>query len=126
MKKRYIASTVLSVNVMIGGQYKRHICFNAAACSGSYYVTSDEEEQEALEKHSMFGKVFKLAGIVEEPEQPECDCGCKQEKAVVNVSSLTEAKDYLVEKFEISRTKLRTKEAIVKMAEQYGVEFVGI
>ena len=125
MKKRYISSTVLSLNVMIGGKHKRHICFNAAACSGSYYVTSDEKVQEALEKHSQFGKTFKLAGIVEEPVKEEVSDEPVQ-NTQVSVSSLSEAKDYLVEKFEISRTKLRTKEAIVKTGEQFGVEFVGI
>lgn len=128
MKKRYRSATVLSLNVMIDGKYKRHVTFNAAACSGSSLATSDERLQKALEAHYLFGKKFVLAGV--EEEKPADDNA--EEKSVeatkvqVSVSSLSDAKDYLAEKFEISRTKLRTRDAIIKTAEQYGVDFVGI
>lgn len=128
MKKQYRSATVLSLNVMIDGKYKRHVTFNAAACSGSSLATSDERLQKALESHYLFGKKFVLSGAEEEKpvaavEAAEAD---EDKKVKVSVSSLSDAKDYLAEKFEISRTKLRTRDAIIKTAEQHDVEFVGI
>lgn len=45
---------------------------------------------------------------------------------VVKVTDLQDAKDYLAEKFGISRTLLRSKEAIMAKAKANGLEFEGI
>lgn len=44
----------------------------------------------------------------------------------ISVPSLDDAKDYLCDKFGISRTKIRSKVAIEKFAADNGIEFVGI
>ena len=44
----------------------------------------------------------------------------------VIVSDLAAAKDYLADKFGISRTTLRSKKAIVEQAAANGIEFVGL
>lgn len=44
----------------------------------------------------------------------------------VTVSDLAAAKDYLADKFGISRTTLRSKKAIVEQAAANGIEFVGL
>ena len=44
----------------------------------------------------------------------------------VTVSDLAAAKDYLADKFDISRTALRSKKAIVEQAAANGIEFVGL
>lgn len=44
----------------------------------------------------------------------------------VTVSDLAAAKDYLADKFGISRTTLRGKKAIVEQAAAKGIEFVGL
>ena len=44
----------------------------------------------------------------------------------VPVTCLDDAKDYLSEKFGISRTKIRSKKAIEEAAAENGIEFVGI
>ena len=44
----------------------------------------------------------------------------------VPVTCLDDAKDYLSEKFGISRTKIRSKKAIDEAAAENGIEFVGI
>lgn len=44
----------------------------------------------------------------------------------VTVSDLAAAKDYLADKFGISRTTLRSKKAIVEQAAAKGIEFVGL
>ena len=44
----------------------------------------------------------------------------------VTISDLAAAKDYLADKFDISRTALRSKKAIVEQAAAHGIEFVGL
>ena len=44
----------------------------------------------------------------------------------ITITCLDDAKDYLSEKFGISRTKLRSKKAIEEAAAENGIEFVGI
>ena len=44
----------------------------------------------------------------------------------ITITCLDDAKDYLSEKFGISRTKLRSKKAIEEAAADNGIEFVGI
>lgn len=44
----------------------------------------------------------------------------------INITCLDDAKEYLSDKFGISRTKLRSKKAIEEAAAENGIEFVGI
>lgn len=55
-------------------------------------------------------------------ENPETETGLKK----VTVSDLAAAKDYLADKFDISRTVLRSKKAIVEQAAANGIEFEGL
>lgn len=48
------------------------------------------------------------------------------ELTTISVSCLDDAKDYLSDKFGISRTKLRSKKSIIEAAEQNGIVFEGI
>ena len=57
-----------------------------------------------------------------EGAETETDTTLKQ----VTVSDLAAAKDYLADKFGISRTTLRSKKAIVEQAAANGIEFVGL
>lgn len=57
-----------------------------------------------------------------EGTETETDATLKQ----VTVSDLAAAKDYLADKFGISRTTLRSKKAIVEQAAANGIEFVGL
>ena len=48
------------------------------------------------------------------------------ELTTISVSCLDDAKDYLSDKFGISRTKLRSTKSIIEAAKQNGIEFEGI
>lgn len=50
--------------------------------------------------------------------------GDKGEKTQVKVSSVEDAKDYLVDKFGIASSKLRTRAACIAAGEENGIEFV--
>ena len=129
MTKRYISATVVSLNVIVSGKYKRHICFDAAACSGSSYTTDDEAEQEAIESHPKFGHIFKLDPYYLPPvkeEEKEAEEEVETTIAEVAVSSLSEARDYLAENFGVARTKMRSRESIISTAGANNVHFIGI
>lgn len=44
----------------------------------------------------------------------------------IHVTDLEDAKNYLADNYGVSRTKIRSKKAIVEVAEANGIEFVGI
>lgn len=57
-------------------------------------------------------------------DDSEDDSG--NELTTISVSCLDDAKDYLSDKFGISRTKLRSMKSIIEAAEQNGIVFEGI
>ena len=59
-------------------------------------------------------------------EGAETETDTDTELKQVTVSDLAAAKDYLADKFGISRTTLRSKKAIVEQAAANGIEFVGL
>jgi len=56
-----------------------------------------------------------------EAESPENESGLVQ----VSVTDFESARDYLSDKFGISRTKIRSQKAVIEAAKANGIEFVG-
>lgn len=105
-----------------------HIRFEELGNGCSQYVTSDKEVQKELELRKSYGNIFK-GEVVETPtivEEPESSEETKVEKKQVHVSSLVEAKEYLVQNCEMGRTQLRSKESILASAEENNIEFIGL
>ena len=50
--------------------------------------------------------------------------GVAVKKTQVKVSSVEDAKDYLVDKFGIASSKLRTRAACIAVGEEHGIEFI--
>lgn len=106
-----------------------HITFAPLTGGGSVYYTADEQVQNALEQHPKYGKLFKEDALYQDNRavvaKPKVE---KKQKDIneVQVSCLDDAKDYLSEKFGISRTKLRSQEGIEKAAAANGVRFIGL
>lgn len=122
MKKKYIAKSDISLSVG-----KMHVSFRPLTGGGSVFYTENESLQKALESHHKFGKLFRLApeeaAPVAKPKKAESKpAGPKQ----VVVTCLEDAKEYLVDTYELSRTKLRSRQSIVDAAAANGIEFVGI
>lgn len=130
--KTYFASTVISLTLPIGSKGYRHIAFEQLSEVGSVLVTSDKQLQNALEKDKRFGRLFKLKSEVLDADkkagekQKEEDSTIKPVVNVVTVTSIDDAQDYMVDKFGVSRTKLRTVEEIKAEAEKAGIAFEGI
>jgi hypothetical protein len=127
--KTYRSNSIVHIGVIRPNGSKVRVSFDALTGGGSLYSTADEGIQYGLEHHIGFGKIFRLDESVvdDQPVSPVAqDEEVKPQVLVVNVSNLDDAKEYLVEKFGLSRTKLRSRAAILDAAGENGIEFVGI
>lgn len=135
MLKKYKANSHVSLSVLLDSGKSTHVSFKPLTGGGSVFYTDDEALQKALESHLKYGKLFKLdqiqktvapskVSVQKKEEQPE------EQEAVVarvvkhEVTCNDDAKDYLVEKFGISRTKLRSRAQIEESGAANNVEFV--
>lgn len=132
MQKEYKSNVVLSL-VMPSG--KRVTFDELSGGCGSVFVTDDEALQRELESHGWFGTKFKLRKTRQAANASgtAADGGAQPSTAVpvemieVEISDPGEAKEWLAEHFQdLSRTKLRSKEAIIEMAKMKGVVFNGL
>ena len=101
-----------------------HVSFSPKTGGGSVYYTRDEAVQDGLERHARYGRLFRLAGIVDETPAPK---PMESESPEPNVKKIIfrsndDAKDYLADKFGISRSKLRSRAAIEESAARNDIE----
>lgn len=127
--KRYIAKSHVSISVNTPNG-SGHITFSPLTGGNkSAYYTDNEELQKALEAHPRFGKLFRLDPTfqpVKEVKVAEAEASAPKRIKKVKVSCLDDAKEYLCEKYEVSRTKLNSEKAIKEFAAGKNIEFVGI
>lgn len=130
MLKVYKAASCISTTVRSGDRLMR-VVFEPLSRGGSYYATRDTAEQEAIESHPEFGLSFNLERAVDEEKEAETRKAqqVQDEASQIikhEVDSLAEAREYLADKFGISRTQLRSKVAILEAAKNNNVELVGL
>ena len=127
MIKTYISYSDISINVHTNKK-NVHITFRPySANKGSVFKTDDRDIQIAIERHYNFGKLFFLKEeyeVITTPQEEEIVSGDKLEIIEVKVNSMQEAKDYLADKYGISRTALRNPKSIEAEAEKYGIKFI--
>lgn len=148
MIKSYKANTNISINVVLPGSKKNlHIAFVPLSDGSSVFSTENEEIQKGMERHYEFGSLFRFVGAADtqKPRNAPEKAQTKEESAPeeaegtgengeseegttvkVTVTDLASAKDYLADKFGISRTLLRSTKAIMEQAAAHGIEFEGI
>jgi len=138
MLKKYKAKSQVCLNVVLESGKSLHVSFKPVTGGSSAYYTENPAIQKALESHYKFGKLFKVDdNFAKEREQKAKNAAeqntaaeKKEEKAgqlrEVTVSCADDAKDYLSDKYGISRTKIRSIKAIQETAAQYGIVFKGI
>lgn len=140
MQKIYKSKSFLSISVAVGRMtcqdtqnsnksvtkdVFKHITFEPDTTGYAYYSTADETEQKAIEAHPLFNKMFVLKDAPTSTVAKKA-AATLVEKKEVEVASAADAKQYLVDTFGISRTKIQSTADIKKYAEQNGVVFVGI
>lgn len=134
MYKKYQAGTDLSFSVMVGNERVR-VVFEGKTMGCSIYGTRDEKLQKAIESHYWFNdKFFLVEAVDEKKEAAEAKkrAAAKTKKKVAEekkthiVTDFEDARDYLAETFGVSRSKLKTKEDILSIAKEKGVELEGL
>lgn len=124
MLKTYEAKTQVNLSVRLPNGASAHVSFRPKTAGGSVYYTDNETMQAALERHPRFGKLFRLTYVeTEKPEPaPEAEAPAEEEKAEVkSFRNNDDAKDYLAERFGISRSKLRRRADIEQAAAANGI-----
>ena len=134
MYKKYQSGTDLSFSVMVGNERVR-VVFEGKTMGCSIYGTRDEKLQKAIESHYWFkDKFFFVEAVDEKKEAAEAKkiAAAKtkkkaaEEKKTHIVTDFEDARDYLAETFGVSRSKLKTKEDILSIAKEKGVELEGL
>lgn len=137
--KTYKANTNVSINVVLASKKNLHISFMPLSNGTSTFTTDNEAIQKAIESHARFGSLFRLiaahgeseaAAPAETAAAAEGEVNAEAEKGSgltkVTVTDTASAKDYLADKFGISRTAMRSTKAIIEQAAAHGIEFEGI
>lgn len=134
MFNKYQAGTDLAFSVMVGNERMR-ILFEGKSTGSSVYMTRDPKVQKAIESHYWFNdKFFLVESIDEKKEAAEAKKkdAAKAKKKVADekkthlVTDVEDAKDYLAETYGVSRSKMKTKEDILDIAKEKGVELEGL
>lgn len=152
MTKVYKSKSIVAITIFFKktGKSKR-ISFSPLTGAGSVYYSKDENEQQAIEAHVGFGRLFRLEGVkntapspVAAPKPaakntpaPEADgkpvtptaqapTGSK-EPVHIKFTNIPDAKEYLVNAFpDVSRTKVRTKADVKAIGLAHNVVFDGL
>ena len=134
MFKKYQAGTDLAFSVMVGNERMR-INFEGKTMGCSVYMTRDPKVQKAVESHYWFKDKFFLVETVDEKKETaevkkkaaaKTKKNVADEKKTHSVTDVEDAKDYLAETFGVSRSKMKTKDDILAIAKEKGVELEGL
>lgn len=133
MFNKYQAGTDLTFSVMVGNERMR-IIFEGKSTGSSVYMTRDPKVQKAIESHYWYNdKFFLVESIDEKKEAAEAKkkAAAKKKKVADEkkthvVTDFEDAKDYLAETYGVSRSKMKTKEDILAIAKEKGVELEGL
>ena len=134
MFNKYQSGTDLAFSVMVGDERMR-IVFDGKTMGNSVYMTRDPNVQKAIESHYWFNDKFFLAESIDEKKEAAEEkkkAAAKTKKKVADekkthvVTDIEDAKDYLAETYGVSRSKMKTKEDILAIAKEKGVELEGL
>lgn len=124
---KFVSKTHVAINVVLKNGTNMHVTFMELTGKGSVYYTDSPAVAEALRNHYKYGKLFK------EEQEPAKKAVAKTAKSATDVtgtaaseapktenikefSNNEDAKDYLAERYGISRSKMRTRAAIEEAA----------
>lgn len=134
-KKEYGSSSTVAFSVMLCGKEKR-ISFISLTGGGSYYMSADEAEQSAIEKHPWFGKKFELKSVSESKEAKKDVVAAQDNDAVtekpveekpentVHFSNAADAKRWLMDEYEATSYQTQSKAKMIEFAQRKGIELV--
>lgn len=120
------ASTLLCFGVTLSDGSRSRIVFTPLTGGGTVFYTDDDELAGALERHPYFGDLFEkdeppreasLAGPVESASE----ISSPESRSSLSFAHEEDAKEYIANKYGVSRTRLKTRSSIEKVAGELGV-----
>lgn len=133
MRKIYRSDSGIAITIRCG-ETTKHINFDTMTMGCSMYISSDEEEQKGIESHAWYGEKFVLAEVEDskvEAEKAKVKAKADADKAAEEkelhtrtFSNVADAKEYVADTFGVSRTQLRSKDAIVNVAKVHGITII--
>ena len=134
MYKTYQAYSDLAFNVKVEGGGLRRVVFDGQSHGTSIYSTRGPKEQKAIEGHYWFNDKFFISEVVDEKKaaaeakkrQEAAKKKAEDEMKHYKVVDLADAKDWLADNYGVSRSKMKTKEDILTVAQNNGVVLDGL
>lgn len=128
MTKYYKSHSCISLNVKLPSGESLHVSFSPKSHNkGSVYSTDNKDIQQGLENSHYFNKLFFLSHVEEKKTEVVAKPKVEEKKEQeVNVSDIGMAKEYLAEKFGVSRTTMRSVSAVMAQAKLHNIVFVGL
>lgn len=123
MTKKYKASSHVCITITLSTGGTKHISFNQLTGGGSVYYTDNEVIQQGLESHPKYGKLF-VETAMPAPVLKKEEVKAPAKERVMEFGCNDDAKDYLSDKFGISRTKMMSRKAIEAAAAANGIKVV--
>lgn len=124
MIKQYYSKSDISINVVLSNNKSLHISFMPLSNGHSEYITDNKDIQDAIEKHHGYGKMFKLKNS--ETTRKKSAAPEKKTLQTIPVSDISAAKEYLADKYGVSRTLMKSPDDIIRIAKSKGIIFEGI
>lgn len=131
---KFISKSQVAINVVLPGGTNVHVSFLEMTGGGGVYYTDNANMANALRQHHKYGKLFKEVEVVEKPvakkkapAAKQAEDGTTQDQAENGIKEMEfknveDAKDYLAERFGISRSKMKTRGAIEQVAKAEGIK----
>ena len=125
MKKIYSSYSIPHFSVG-----EQRVAFSPTSGKESFFITSDEKLQEKIEKHPWYNDKFFLKSTVNdkpakaaEPKAAELKVQSKEMRDM-HFSTLADAKNFLSENFDVTRTSIRSTDAAVEAGKANGVNII--
>lgn len=125
---KFVSKTHVAINVVLKNGTNMHVTFMELTGKGSVYYTDSPAVAEALRNHYKYGKLFKeeqepakkaatkTAGKTAGEAGNTATAEAPKTENIKEFSNNEDAKDYLAERYGISRSKMRTRAAIEEAA----------
>lgn len=127
MIKTYKSESVTSFTLTIRDGYYFRVRFVPYSYGGGIYTTDKEDVQKAIEAYKEFGRTITLVSEQKtESKEEKKVTETEAKNTEVEVNDIEDARDYLIEHCGYTKTKLRTKIAIMEAAQDKNITFVGI
>lgn len=123
---KFTSNTHVAINVVLPNGANTHVSFSELSGKGSVFYTDNKDLATALRGHHRFGKMFKEESVIEKPAKKVAKSEAAQAPAnkgvVKQFGNNEDAKEFLADRYGISRSKMRTRAAIIEAAKSVGID----